>query len=131
MDEAPYWFRLNNLVGQIGTGTVEFGCWQNGKLITSILNTAVNTQVGDVHCLRVRVPTGEDLRIRAEPGLQGKIIGSVGNGKTVKPDSFPATIVQVNGRNWVAIEAPKRGWISNDRPDRPGNLTFCWTKPRA
>jgi hypothetical protein len=131
MDEAPYWFRLSNLVGQIGTGTAEFGCWQDGKLIASILNTAVNTQVGDVNCLRVRVPTGEDLRIRAEPGLESKIIGFVHNGKTLKPDSFPATIVQANGRNWVAIEAPKRGWISNDRPDSPGNLTFCQTMPRS
>jgi len=83
--ETPYWFRLSNRVNQIGTGTAEFGCWQAGKFVATIANTAVSNQLGDVTCLRVRVPTGEALRIRAEPGLAAKIIGLVPNGGTVKP----------------------------------------------
>ncbi|XGV99666.1 MAG: SH3 domain-containing protein [Leptolyngbya sp. BL-A-14] len=124
-DETPYWFRLSNSIDQIGTGNVEFGCWKSGALITTIVNTAVSTKLENVTCLRVRVPTGEDLRIRAEPSLKARIIGAVSNGATVKPDSFPATIIQADQRNWVAIQAPRKGWVSNDRPETPGNLMLC------
>jgi uncharacterized protein YgiM (DUF1202 family) len=88
-------------------------------------NTAVSTKLGDVNCLRVRVPTGEGLRIRAEPGLQAKVIGWVPNGSTVKPNSFPAVIIEVDNRNWIAIQAPKVGWVSNDRLTTSGNLALC------
>nr|MBW4472634.1 SH3 domain-containing protein [Stenomitos rutilans HA7619-LM2] len=124
-DETPYWFRLSNSIDQIGTGKVEFGCWKKGALINTIVNTAISTKLENVTCLRVRVPTGEDLRIRAEPSLKAKIIGAVKNGATVRPDSFPATIVQANQRNWVAILAPRQGWVSNDRSEASGNLTLC------
>jgi Bacterial SH3 domain len=127
VEETPYWFRLSNSISHIGTGSAEFGCWKNGALINTIANTAVSTKLENVTCLRVQIPTGDDLRIRAEPGLKAKIIGTVSNGATVKPDSFPATIIQEDNRNWVAIQAPRKGWVSNDRPDTPGNLTFCKT----
>jgi len=127
VEETPYWFRLSHSIDQIGTGIAEFGCWKNGKVINTIVNTAVSTKLDNVTCLKVRVPTGEDLRIRAEPSLKAKIIGGVRNGVTVKPDSFPATIIQADNRNWVAILAPQQGWVSNDRPETPGNLTFCKT----
>ena len=32
MDSIPYWFRISDAVGQIGTGKVEYGCWVNGTL---------------------------------------------------------------------------------------------------
>jgi hypothetical protein len=124
-ESTPYWFRLSHSIQHIGTGTVEFGCWQNGKFINTLTNTAVSTQVDTVTCLRLRVPNGQVLRIRAEPGLQGKIVGIVPNGATVKPSSFPAFITLADGRNWIAIDAPRPGWISNDRPDTAGNLTLC------
>lgn len=123
--ETPYWFRLSNLVNQIGTGKVEFGCWVNGKFVSTLMNTAVNTKLENVECLRVNVLTGEGLRVRSEPGLKAKVIGFVRNGATVKPDSFPALIVQEDGRNWVAIRSPREGWVSNDRPDSSGNLRLC------
>ncbi|PSB26811.1 SH3 domain-containing protein [Stenomitos frigidus] len=125
VEETPYWFRLSNSIDQIGTGTAEFGCWKNGALINTIVNTAVSTKLENVTCLRVRVPTGDDLRIRVEPSLKATIIGAVSNGATVKPDSFPATIIQEDNRNWVAIQAPRKVWVSNDRPETPGNLTLC------
>ena len=124
-DETPYWFRLSNSIDQIGTGIAEFGCWNKGALINTIANTAVSTKLENVTCLRVRIPTGEDLRIRAEPSLKATIIGVVSNGATVKPDSFPTTIIQSDQRNWVAIQAPRKGWVSNDRLETPGNLTLC------
>ncbi|XHX80315.1 MAG: SH3 domain-containing protein [Stenomitos frigidus ULC029] len=126
-DETPYWFRLSNSIDQIGTGKVEFGCWKKGALINTIVNTAFSTTLENVTCFRVRVPTGEALRIRAEPSLRAKIIGAVCNGATVEPDSFPATIIQEDQRNWVAIQAPRKGWVSNDRLETPGNLTLCKT----
>lgn len=124
-DEMPYWFRLSESVSRIGTGTVEFGCWKDGAMTFTLTNTAVLTEVGDITCLRLRVPTGEDLRIRAEPGLRARIVGFARNGATVKPTSFPALIVQADNRNWLEIAAPQRGWISDDRPGSPGNLTRC------
>ncbi|MEW6492292.1 MAG: SH3 domain-containing protein [Cyanobacteriota bacterium] len=123
--ETPYWFRLSNLLNQIGTGKVEFGCWSNGQFISTFKSTAVNTELENVDCLRVNVPTGEDLRVRSEPSLTAKVIGFVRNGATVQPDSFPASIVQEDELNWVAIRSPKEGWVSNDRPDSSGNLKLC------
>lgn len=123
--ETPYWFRLSNLVNQIGTGKVEFGCWSNGQFLNTFTSTAVNTKLENVDCLRVNVPTGEDLRVRSEPSLKAKVIGFVRNGATVQPDSFPASIIQEDGRNWVAIRSPQEGWVSNDRPDSSGNLKVC------
>jgi hypothetical protein len=127
VEETPYWFRLSNSIDQIGTGIAEFGCWKNSALINTIANTAVSTKLENVTCLRVQVPTGEALRIRAEPSLKAKIIGAVSNGATVRPDSFPATIIQADNRNCLAIRSPREGWVSNDRPETLGNLTFCKT----
>lgn len=124
-DEVPYWFRLSRSIDQIGTGNAEFGCWKNGTFLITIISTAVSTKLEDVTCLRVRVPTGDDLRIRAEPSLKARITGVVRNGATVRPDGFPATIVQADRRNWVAIQMPQRGWVSNDSSETPGNLTLC------
>jgi len=124
-DETPYWFRLSRSIDQIGTGKAEFGCWKNGTFLSTVTNTAVTTKLEDVTCLRVRVPTGDDLRIRAEPSLKARITGVVRNGATVKPNSFPALIIEADRRNWVAIQAPQQGWVSNDRLETPGNLTLC------
>ncbi len=124
-EKTPYWFRVSNLVNQIGTGTAEYGCWKNGQFVTTHSSTAVSTKLGDVSCLRVNVPTGKGLRIRSEPELKAKVIGFVRNGATVKIDSSPALIRQADGRNWVAISSPIEGWVSNDRPDTPGNLGLC------
>jgi hypothetical protein len=122
-EKPPYWFRLSNLVNQIGTGKVEFGCWKDGRFINTFTSTAVSTRLDTVECLRVDVPIG--LRIRSEAGLKGKIIGFLPNGATVKPDSSPASIIEADGRNWVAIRSPMQGWVSDDRPATPGNLRLC------
>lgn len=124
-DKTPYWFRLSNSINRIGTGEAEFGCWKHGTFVSTTTSTAITTKLEDVNCLQVRVPTGDDLRIRAEPGLKARIIGAVRNGATVKPSSFPALILKANQRQWVAIQAPRQGWVSNDRPETPGNLTLC------
>ena len=125
-EKPPHWFRLSNLVNQIGTGKVEFGCWKGGRFINTFTSTAVSTRWGAVECLRVNVPIG--LRIRSEAGFKGKIIGFLPNGATVKPDSSPASIIQADGHNWVAIRSPMHGWVSDNNPDTPGNLRLCRPK---
>jgi hypothetical protein len=110
-------------VNQIGTGKVELGCWKDGRFVNTFTSTAVSTRLDAVECLRVDVPIG--LRIRSEAGLKGKIIGFLPNGATVKPDNSPASIIEADGRNWVAIRSPMQGWVSDDRPATPGNLTLC------
>jgi hypothetical protein len=125
MNTVPYWFRLNHSVERIGTGSVEFGCWQKGKFVHTMESTAMSTKFPSVSCLRVQITTGQDLRIRAEPGLSSKVLGSVRNGSTIKLSSSPAIVTLADGRNWVAIEAPRQGWVSDDRPDSTGNLIRC------
>jgi hypothetical protein len=124
-EQTPYWFRLSNLVNRIGTGKVEFGCWANGRFITTMTNTAVSNKLGDVNCLRVNAPTGRGLSIRSLPGAKGKVVGFVKNGATVTPDNSPASIEQADGQNWVAIRSPMEGWVSDNRPDSSGNLSLC------
>lgn len=124
-DATPYWFRISNSVSQIGTGKVQFGCWKEGEFINDFESTAVTTKRDNVTCLQVRVPSGDNLRIRSEPSIEAKVIGSVRNGARVVPDSFPATIVEEESRNWVAIRSPQQGWISNDLYYTPGNLFLC------
>ncbi|NJL23427.1 MAG: hypothetical protein HC895_25615 [Leptolyngbyaceae cyanobacterium SM1_3_5] len=61
-----YWFRLTNSVQRMGTGSVEYGCWQNGRFAYTYSSTAI---LGDqtVNCLYVRSIGSSGLNIRAEP----------------------------------------------------------------
>lgn len=123
--KAEYWFRLSNSVERIGTGIAEFGCWMNGRFLVTHTSTAVKSSLENVDCLRVKSPTGNGLVIRAEPSVKARRVGVVANGSRVDPGSFPASIIEVDGRNWVAIRSPKEGWISDDSFTSQGNLTLC------
>jgi hypothetical protein len=124
-DQIAYWFRVNDLVGQIGSGQVEYGCWQNGAFLYTETSTVVDASLGNVDCLRVNSPIEGGLRVRAWPGTYRNVIGGIANGETVNPGSFPATIIEYEGRNWVAIATPVQGWVSNGTPGSQGNLELC------
>lgn len=124
-DKIDYWFRLSNSVNRIGTGTVEFGCWLQGRFLHTYNSTAIKSSLGNVSCLRVVSANKKGLVIRAEPRANSRQLGIVANRRTVKPDGFPAYIVQVNGENWVSISAPKKGWVWDGSFAGSGNLRLC------
>lgn len=123
-EEIDYWVRFSDLIGMIGTGQVEYGCRQGDRFVYTFTATAVSTQVSQVDCLQVNT-TSTGLNVRAWPGYSEQIVGGVANGATVDPGSFPASVVEVDGRNWVAIVAPVNGWVSNGSPGSNGNLSLC------
>ncbi|WP_179228293.1 SH3 domain-containing protein [Leptolyngbya ohadii] len=125
--ESDYWFRVTPSTYSMGTGKVEFGCWQNGKFAQTYSRTAALND-GSVYCLVVGTQVGNGLNIRAEPSTRSRIVGTVRNGSRIEPSSFPAIIRENEGRNWVQIESPVRGWVSDgssSNPNNRGNLTVC------
>ncbi len=126
--KVNYWFRLSNSVNRIGTGKVEFGCWVKGRFVPGYSSTAIKRSLGTVSCLRVNSPTKKSLVIWQEPQLNSRRLGVVAHGRTVKLDSFPASIVEVNGEHWLAISSPKKGWVSDGAPASSGNLRLCSLK---
>ncbi|BAY21614.1 hypothetical protein NIES2100_13700 [Calothrix sp. NIES-2100] len=126
--KIDYWFRLSNSVQRIGTGQVEYGCWSGGRFLHKYSSTAIKPSLGDVNCLRVFSQNKKSLVIREEPRANSRQLGVVANGRTVKPNGFPASIVEVNGENWIAIAYPKDGWISDGSLASGGNLRLCSVK---
>ncbi|MGB3518212.1 MAG: SH3 domain-containing protein [Elainellaceae cyanobacterium] len=121
-----YWFRLSTLVSQLGTGLVEYGCRDaTGAFVRTTTMTAIATQIEPVECLQVNSPISSGLNVRAWPGEAEQIVGGVANGTHLDPGGFPATITEVDGRNWVAIVSPLTGWVSNGQPGSEGNLSLC------
>lgn len=123
--KIDYWYRLSNLVNRIGTGQVEFGCWMNGRFLHTFSSTAIKRSLENVKCLRVKTPTGKGLVIRSQPNESSQQVGRVREGGIVNPGSFPASIVEVDGENWLAISSPSDGWISDGLKTDKGNLTLC------
>lgn len=122
--DTNYWFRLTNSVYRMGTGNVEYGCWQNGRFVATNSGRAI-LRDQTVDCLYVRSIGSNGLNIRAEPSSRSRILRTVRNGSRVTPSSYPAIIRESEGRNWVQIQAPVQGWVSDDRPTSQGNLTLC------
>ncbi|MCU0517336.1 MAG: SH3 domain-containing protein [Oscillatoria sp. Prado101] len=79
----------------------------------------------DERCRRVQAPVKEGLAIRSQPTANSAWIGGVANGDTVTITTNPATIVTVDGRNWVAIQSPVSGWVTNGKVGDKGNLILC------
>ena len=124
--EIDYWFRLTTSVPRIGTGSVEFGCWQDGRFVNTYRSQAVHSSSDPVTCLYVRSNTGNGLNIRAEPSMRSRVLRTVRNGSRVTPSAFPAIIRENEVRNLVEIRSPIRGWVSDDRPTSQGNLVMCY-----
>jgi hypothetical protein len=126
--EIKYWFRLSNSVQRIGTGLVESGCWAGGRFLHTYSITAIKASLHNVNCLRVYSQNKKGLVIREEPRANSRQLGVVANRRIVRPDGFPASIIEVDGENWIAIASPKQGWISDGSFASPGNLRLCSVK---
>jgi hypothetical protein len=124
-DQIDYWFRLTTSVYRMGTGLVEFGCWQNGQFVHTYRSTAILSSERSVTCLSVQSNVGNGLNVRAESSTSSRILRTVRNGSRVRPSSFPAIVQENEGRNWVHIQSPVAGWVSDDRPASNGNLVLC------
>ena len=122
--EIKYWFRLNGRVNRIGTGKVEFGCWDGKRFLHTYTTTAVKRSLEYVDCLRVKSKAGGVL-IWLEPSRKSKLLRVIANGKSVKPGYFPATIINRENRNWVSVTSPIEGWISDGGFVDEGNLELC------
>lgn len=125
-EEIDYWFRLSRLVTAIGTGRVEYGCWQTGEFVHTFSSTAVRTDLSEVNCLKVNTNASSGLVIRSEPSSRSAWLGGVRVGGRVTPSSFPAVILNAEGRDWIAISNPREGWVSvGESPVGPINLSLC------
>ncbi|MDY6897346.1 MAG: hypothetical protein SWZ49_04615 [Cyanobacteriota bacterium] len=122
--QTQYWFRLSDRVNRIGTGTVEYACWDGKRFLHTYTSTAIKSSLEYVDCLQVKSPAGGVL-IWSESTLNSKLLRVIANGQTVKPGYFPATITNDGNRNWVNISSPVEGWISDGNFAGEGNLRLC------
>ena len=122
--EIKYWFRLSDRVNRIGTGKAEFGCWDGKRFLHIHTSTAIKNSLENVDCLRVKSSAGSVL-IWSEPTRRSRLLRVIGNGKTVKPSYFPATISDAENLSWVSISSPVEGWVSDGSMKDEGNLRLC------
>lgn len=150
-----YWYRINAQLINTSAGEIQIGCWENGRFRSTVTLTARRlSRTGelspaaaasptapvsptyttspasavaraDERCRRVQTPVKEGLAIRSQPTINSAWMGGVANGDTVAVTTNPATIVTVDGRNWVEIESPARGWVTNGKIGDKGNLILC------
>lgn len=123
--DPPYWFRLNSLIDQIGTGQVEYGCLVDGNITTTLRITAIKESLKNVTCLQINSTNGKDLPVYVEPQKTAKVIRVLRNTSRVNPGSFPAIVVEQDGLNWVAITSPAKGWVLQGDVGSTGNLRLC------
>lgn len=122
MDAFPNWFRTNQLINQIGTGEIEYGCWHNGKFVNTMTSTAVNANLENVECLRV---TANPVTVHADADPKSRRRRTLRKGARVNPGTFPALVSQVNNQYWVRIDKPVQGWILQGTVGQTGNLSLC------
>ena len=103
-----YWYRLSNLVWQIGTGRVEYGCKVEEKFVATHPSTAVQRRLaerGRPVCLQVQSDVGNGVRLRQEPTLSSPQVGSLVNGHKLLQETLPALILtDSTGRQWLAVQ---------------------------
>ncbi|HEY9906351.1 MAG TPA: SH3 domain-containing protein [Thermosynechococcaceae cyanobacterium] len=76
-------------------------------------------------CRRVLNPP-EGLVIRQGASTTTPIVGGVPVDGQVELTTNPATVkVSAEGRSWVEISSPTKGWISNGLRGSRGNLVLC------
>lgn len=122
-DTFPNWFRLSNLVNQIGTGQVEYGCWVKDQFITTFSSTAVKRDTKQPYCLQVIAKT--PINVYKQPQSTAEQIRILRSRDTVQPGTLPANVMTVDGTNWIQIQSPVEGWVMQGPPEAPGNLRLC------
>lgn len=88
-------------------------------------SNGTNTSGNKGLCRKVARPA-QGLVIRREPSVAAAQVGGVAYLGRVTLTTTPATAKQVDGRNWVEISSPARGWVSNGLLTQPlSNLEYC------
>ena len=129
--DAPltYWYRLSNLVWEIGTGPVEQGCRVGrDEFVATSYSTAVQSDLDVPVCLLVKSDIGNGVRIRAEPTLVSSQVGLLRNGTEIFQESLPAQIItDPSGRLWLSVQQGRLdGWASlADRVGGHVNFQMC------
>lgn len=123
MDDFPNWFRMDDRVNQIGTGTVAYGCWWNGEMIATFPSLALKNDLASPYCLKSIA--AQPLDIYSDPDPTATRLGTVAPGETVQPSSTPALLRDVNGETWIAIATPVEGWVRHGMGGEPGNFECC------
>jgi len=78
-------------------------------------------------CRRVRYQIPEGLAIRQRPNSYSPRIGGVFPGEWVTLSSSPQFRLDNEGREWVEIQSPQEGWVSNGFPELGDiNLEACY-----
>lgn len=113
-----YWYRLDDLVWQIGTGEVENMCQMGDEVVATYRSTAVLMGIDEPYCLQVNTDVGSGLRVREERSVASQQVGFLPNGTEIFPLSLPALIMtDETGRQWLSMEQrsgerPLEGWAS-------------------
>ncbi len=118
--QAPftYWYRLSDLVWQIGTGEVENKCQMGDEVVATYRSTAVLMGIDEPYCLQVNTDVSGGLRVRQERSVVSQQIGFLPNGTEIFPLSLPAFIMtDETGRQWLSLEQRPgerqlEGWAS-------------------
>ncbi|MGD1857414.1 MAG: hypothetical protein ACFB2W_24525 [Leptolyngbyaceae cyanobacterium] len=111
--QAPltYWYRLSDLVWEIGTGEVENKCQIGNETVATYSSTAVLADIDEPYCLRVNTDVGSGLRVRRDPTVMSPQIAFLPNGNEISPESFPVLIdTDATGRQWLWLS--QNGWAS-------------------
>ncbi|MBT9317235.1 SH3 domain-containing protein [Leptothoe spongobia] len=113
-----YWYRLSDLVWEIGTGEVENRCQEGDKVVTTYSSRATLRAIDEPYCLQVNTDVGSGLRLREERSVESRQIGFLPNGTEIFPLSLPASIMtDETGRQWLLMEQRSdrtqlEGWAS-------------------
>ena len=109
-----YWYRLNDLVQQIGTGVAVFGCQVEGQFVETHASRAVQAGLKTPVCLRVQSDIGNGLRVRQEPKISSRQLGTLRNGEEAFYRFVPALIIpDSSGRQWIKVQrGGLEGWAS-------------------
>lgn len=109
-EPVTYWYRLSDLVWEIGTGEVENKCQIGDESVATYGSTAILTGINEPYCLRVNTDMGSGLRVREDSSVESPQIGFLANGAEIFPGSIPALIdTDETGRQWLWIQ---QGWVS-------------------
>ena len=76
-------------------------------------------------CRRVVKPP-QGLVIRQEPSIKSPVVGRVAYQGQVTLTTNPPTTKTADGRDWVEISAPAKGWVSHSLlTEKTSNLAYC------
>ncbi len=123
-----YWYRVSDLLAQIGSGQVEYGCEVGGTIAATINQRAVQRHLPSPLCLQVQSDAGNGLNVRAEPALTAPLQRVLPNGTQIElEDPLALVVSDTTGRQWLAV--PSAGttvWVSlAAQPGAHVNLRLC------